>query len=55
MTPVFDYYELAHQDEGVGSGFKYETVPHITLKAIAKNPEITDGMDDSKIDATIAK
>src|SRR6202040_1282557 len=23
MTAVFDYYELAHPDEGVGSGFKY--------------------------------
>ena len=32
MTASFDYYELAHPDEGVGSGFKYKTVPHITLK-----------------------
>jgi adenine-specific DNA-methyltransferase len=37
MTAVFDYYELAHPDEGVGSGFKYKTVPHITLKSIANN------------------
>lgn len=37
MTAVFDYYELAHQHEGVGSGFKYKTVPHITLKSIANN------------------
>lgn len=37
MTALFDYYELAHQDEGVGSGFKYKTVPHITLKSIANN------------------
>lgn len=40
MTAVFDYYELAHPDEGVGSGFKYKTVPHITLKSIANNEEI---------------
>lgn len=40
MTAVFDYYELAHPEEGVGSGFKYRTVPHITLKSIANNPEI---------------
>ncbi len=40
MTAVFDYYELAHPDEGVGSGFKYKTVPHVTLKSIANNPEI---------------
>jgi len=37
MTAVFDYYELAHPQEGVGSGFKYKTVPHITLKSIANN------------------
>jgi len=43
MTAVFDYYELAHPDEGVGSGFKYKTVPHVTLKSIANNPEI-DGI-----------
>lgn len=37
MTSVFDYYELAHPEEGVGSGFLYKTVPHITLKSIANN------------------
>ena len=37
MTSLFDYYELAHPQEGVGSGFKYETVPHVTLKSIANN------------------
>ncbi|RJP82589.1 MAG: site-specific DNA-methyltransferase [Desulfobacteraceae bacterium] len=37
MTASFDYYELAHPSEGVGSGFRYKTVPHITLKSIANN------------------
>lgn len=37
MTVLFDYYELAHPGEGVGSGFKYKTVPHITLKSIANS------------------
>ena len=37
MTASFDYYELAHPREGVGSGFRYRTVPHITLKSIANN------------------
>jgi adenine-specific DNA-methyltransferase len=37
MTPLFDYYELAHPAEGVGSGFVYKTVQHLTLKSIAKN------------------
>lgn len=40
MTSVFDYYELAHPEEGVGSGFRYKTVPHITLGSIA-NDELT--------------
>ena len=37
LTAVFEYYELAHQKEGIGSGFKYKTVPHVTLKSIANN------------------
>jgi len=37
MTALFDYYELAHPSEGVASGFKYKTVPHITLGSIANN------------------
>lgn len=37
MTSMFDFYELAHPEEGVGSGFIYKTVPHITLKSIANN------------------
>jgi adenine-specific DNA-methyltransferase len=37
MTADFDYYELAYPNEGVGSGFKYKTIPHLTLKSIANN------------------
>lgn len=37
MTANFDYYELAYPNEGIGSGFKYNKVPHITLKSIANN------------------
>lgn len=37
MTATFDYYKLAHPEQGVGSGFIYKTVPHITLKSIAQN------------------
>jgi adenine-specific DNA-methyltransferase len=37
MTSVFEYYELARPEEGVGSGFQYRTVPHIMLKSIANN------------------
>lgn len=35
MTATFDYYKLAHEEQGVGSGFVYKTVPRITLKSIA--------------------
>ena len=55
MTAIFNYYELAHPEEGVGSGFNYETVPHITLKSIANNPKIREGMDREDIDAAIRK
>jgi adenine-specific DNA-methyltransferase len=37
MTATYDYYKLAHEDVGVGGGFVYKTVPHITLKSIANN------------------
>ena len=37
MTALYDYYELAHPEEGVGSGFKFKTVPHIMLKSIAND------------------
>ena len=37
MTALFDYYELAHPSEGISSGFEYQTVPHITLSALAND------------------
>ena len=37
MTATYDYYKLAHPEQGVGSGFVYKAVPHITLKSIANN------------------
>ena len=37
VTSLFDYYQLAHPSEGVGSGFVYNTVPHVTLGSIANN------------------
>jgi len=55
MSANFDYYDLAHPDEGVGSGFRYKTVPHVTLKSIANNPEIREGMTREQIDAAIAR
>lgn len=37
MTARLDYYEMAQLDEGVSSGFKYKTAPHITVSSIANN------------------
>ncbi|MCF8039817.1 MAG: site-specific DNA-methyltransferase, partial [Desulfohalobiaceae bacterium] len=55
MTASFDYYKLAHPKEGVGSGFVYKSVPHITLKSIANNPDIREGMSRQEIDEAIKK
>ena len=40
MTASYDYYELRYPHEGLKGGFIYKTVPHVTLKSIANNPEI---------------
>ena len=55
MTANFDYYQLAREDEGVGSGFKHKTVPHVTLGSIANNPDIREGMTQKQIDRAIAR
>ncbi len=40
MTSSFDYFELKYPAEGLKGGFIYKTVPHVTLKSIANNPDI---------------
>jgi len=40
MTSNFNYYELARPDEGIASGFKYKTVPHVTLQSIANDEPV---------------
>ena len=37
MTPVFEFYALAHPDEGIGSGLRYEGAQRITLESIAND------------------
>ncbi len=50
MTSLFDYYHLAQPAEGVGSGFKYRTVPHTTLKSIAsKEPPKPETLYDQPL------
>ena len=53
MTASYDYYRLAHPAEGVGSGFQYKKVPHITLKSIANNePSAMETLYDQPIKDT---
>jgi adenine-specific DNA-methyltransferase len=53
MTTVLDYYQLARPEEGVGSGFRYKTVPHVTPKSIANNePATTEILYDQPIPDT---
>ena len=40
MTASYDYYELRYPHEGLRGGFIWKTVPHVTLKSIANNPDI---------------
>ena len=48
MTSVFDYYQLAYPEQGVGSGFLYKSVAHITLGSIATNePPALDKLIDN--------
>ena len=39
----------------IRQGFVYERVPHITLKSIANNPDIREGMSRDEIDAAIRR
>lgn len=54
MTGTFDYYKLAHEEQGVSSGFVYKTAPHITLRSIANNeaPAAETLYDQPEIDKT---
>ena len=54
MTGTFDYYKLAHEEQGVSSGFVYKTAPHITLRSIANNeaPVAETLYDQPEIDKT---
>ncbi len=45
-----------YKTEGdIKKGFVYKRVPHVTLKSIANNPDIKEGMTRAEIDAAIAR
>jgi len=54
MTASFDYFALRYPHEGLSGGFDYETVPHITLKNIANNPDIDTIYDEDHPKITAA-
>ena len=57
MTASYDYFELKYPQEGLSGGFIYKSVPHITLKSIANNPEIDEIYEKSHpaIEKALAK
>ncbi len=42
-------------ERDIRRGFVYDRVPHVTLKSIAQNPDIHEGMSRAEIDAAIAR
>src|SRR5208283_88640 len=44
-----------HSPPDIRKGFVYKRVPHVTLKSIANNPDIKEGMTRDEIDAAIAR
>jgi len=57
LTPSLSPYEGARGKEttDIKKGFVYKRVPHVTLKSIANNPDIKEGMTRPQIDAAISK
>ena len=57
MSAVFDYYKLAHPNEGISSGFEYKTVPHVTLSQVANEEPFgyETLIDQPKIDNSKAR
>ena len=50
MSAVYDYFSLARPEEGVGSGFVYRHVPHVTLGSVANNEKpVTETLYDRPI------
>ena len=57
MTANFDYYELAHPDEGVGAGFRYHSVATVSAKTLGYDEPPAEVMlyDRPRIDRAKAR
>jgi adenine-specific DNA-methyltransferase len=53
LTGAVPDLSVPHGD--VRKGFVYERVPHVTVKSIANDPDIREGMTRDQIDAAIAQ
>jgi len=47
--------EIPQTNEDIRKGFVYKAIPHVTLKSIANNQDIKEGMSRGEIDAAIAR
>ena len=55
-TELTGRMSLEYKTQGdIKKGFVYKRVPHVTLKSIANNPDIKEGMTRAQIDAAIAR
>jgi adenine-specific DNA-methyltransferase len=54
MSYRYPWFELRDEDD-VRQGFQWRTVTRVTLKSIAQNPDIREGMSKAEIAATIAR
>jgi adenine-specific DNA-methyltransferase len=54
MGARFPYYDLVDGND-IRKGFIYKSVPHITLKSIAANPDVKTGMNNIEINAAIVR
>ena len=57
MTSSFDYYELQHPQEGVGSGFRYRSVGDVSPRTLAYNepPKEVALYDSPRVDRSKAR
>jgi adenine-specific DNA-methyltransferase len=54
MSYRYPWYDLRDEND-IRQGFHWRTVPRVTLKSIAQNPEIQEGLSQDEIEATIAR
>ena len=52
MTASYDYYQLAHPTEGVGSGFEYKMVSKVSPLSLASGEKLSEAVYDQPIKDT---